>query len=590
MIRAFSRGLRSRWVEAVEQLLAGPLQPCRVNAKLERWAARIAPFIEADIASGHYPPRSGSARLSTWNSAVAELRSTVARYTDDIRQAVSCDRDYAADDWDPVATDPGQIVRFPRSNPGGALFQGRRLLSDDEKAMLNARGLDIQPGLLTPAECELLIAQALPLLEGSETTGDDGVRSSSSAWLPWTNSSFHARIDAKLSGLIGLPARHSELAQVSRYSEGQSYALHVDDDPGEDGSPILGRIGTVVVFLNTLPAGAGGETIFTHDASDFSQSGGGTAAARARFSSLCAGAETGPESTIRPERGKAVAWRTFGADHQFFANTSHGGCPVRAGAKFVLQKWFLKPDMAMPASPLLDHPRALAYLPLGAADHLLRSVNSTATMLGDFGRQDIGIRAQLDPPGARSIAGPLPATSAVELGPGQVLRVSSPESLGELSASMWFKVERWAQPVSVPLLSLGDDLGAVHAVVRACIPGGQSNGRLVLCDGQACDCAEGQMAEFPLTEWVHLGFAVQKTAASAVLHDLGMRRLDRAAADTQSCVGERSWRTVTVGGAAHVSELRLFSGGLSDEEMRSTALSVHVLDPLGSKAVSAAYR
>ena len=98
------------------------------------------------------------------------------------------------------------------------------------------------------------------------------------------------------------------------------------------------------------------------------------------------------------------------------------------------------------------------------------------------------------------------------------------------------------------------------------------------------------MAEFPLTEWVHLGVAVQKTAVSVVLHDLGMRRLGRAAADTQSCVGERSWRTVTVGGAAHVSELRLFSGGLSDEELRSTGLAVHVLDPLGSKAVSAAYR
>ena len=36
-----------------------------------------------------------------------------------------------------------------------------------------------------------------------------------------------------------------------------------------------------------------------------------------------------------------------------------------------------------------------------------------------------------------------------------------------------------------------------------------------------------------------------------------------------------------------VSQLQ---GLLSDEEMRSTALSVHVLDPLGSKAVSAAYR
>ena len=52
MVRAFARGLRRYYVDAAERLLAGPLQPCRINAKLDRWTAALKPYLDADRAAG----------------------------------------------------------------------------------------------------------------------------------------------------------------------------------------------------------------------------------------------------------------------------------------------------------------------------------------------------------------------------------------------------------------------------------------------------------------------------------------------------------------------------------------------------------
>ena len=210
-------------------------------------------------------------------------------------------------------------------------------------AVTQHRGLHLQPGLLTAEECSVLIRQAEPLMEESQTIGDDGTRVSSSTWLPWINTSAQRRIDDKISALAGgLPASRAEAYQITRYTEGQMYMLHVDDDPADPPPapevPAIGRIGTVLVFLSDVAAG--GETLFTHRSADYSRDGGSSAASRAAFLKMCSSNKshgdsrsTGPTRVV-PRAGTGVFWRTFaqregvGNSLRFLANTTHGSCPV----------------------------------------------------------------------------------------------------------------------------------------------------------------------------------------------------------------------------------------------------------------------
>ena len=56
-VRVFARGLRAEYMAAAARLLAGPLAPCRLWAKLDRWRDAIAPFM-----AGSGPARGRQAR------------------------------------------------------------------------------------------------------------------------------------------------------------------------------------------------------------------------------------------------------------------------------------------------------------------------------------------------------------------------------------------------------------------------------------------------------------------------------------------------------------------------------------------------
>jgi hypothetical protein len=177
-----------------------------------------------------------------------------------------------------------------------------------------------------------------------------------------------------------------ELLQLQRYSAGDRYALHYDV------MPAVPRAASLIVYLNTMPSGAGGETIFPLARPAVSAAGGGAAAAaiaafdgwadsafaaasaagavplrRSRkemwnawmelqgLERLCAmrsGALNGTLLRVRPREGAAVL---------FFPSTAgwgggspgepdvlalHGACAVAPGQheKWVAQQWFAPGD------------------------------------------------------------------------------------------------------------------------------------------------------------------------------------------------------------------------------------------------------
>jgi hypothetical protein len=73
LIRTFARGLRSEYMAAAEELLAGPFSECRIGAKLERWHDAIAPFMAADTAAGLYPARDYQ-RGTRWETAFTNFK------------------------------------------------------------------------------------------------------------------------------------------------------------------------------------------------------------------------------------------------------------------------------------------------------------------------------------------------------------------------------------------------------------------------------------------------------------------------------------------------------------------------------------
>lgn len=173
--------------------------------------------------------------------------------------------------------------------------------------------------LLSPEECEALIAAATPRMArsltvatqtGGEEINDD--RTSNGMFFQRGESPLMQRIEERIARLLNWPIENGEGLQVLHYRPGAEYKPHYDYfDPAEPGTPTVTqrggqRVGTLVMYLNTP------------------EKGGGT---------------TFPDAQIEvaPQRGNAV----------FFSyerpapstRTLHGGAPVIAGEKWIATKW-----------------------------------------------------------------------------------------------------------------------------------------------------------------------------------------------------------------------------------------------------------
>jgi hypothetical protein len=103
-VRVWARGLRTLYMNAAEELIAGPLQLCRLKAKINRWKAALQSYIAADIEGQRFPATSVCYQQSfDYDATVTYFRDTVVPdYVTKFKDSVTCSRSYDADGWDQV--------------------------------------------------------------------------------------------------------------------------------------------------------------------------------------------------------------------------------------------------------------------------------------------------------------------------------------------------------------------------------------------------------------------------------------------------------------------------------------------------------
>jgi prolyl 4-hydroxylase len=201
-----------------------------------------------------------------------------------------------ASDADPVRLSAhARVQRFPSREL--TLFIQRDFLNADECAGLMER-IDANRRPSTIADAN----------------GDTYFRTSETCDLS-VEDMFVAAIDAKIAAYAGIDAAHGEPIQGQRYAPGQEFKAHTDyfDPKGQDFARFCSVAGnrtwTFMIYLN-LPE-AGGATRFTK-----------------------------VNKIIQPEPGKLLAWNNRLPDGAPNPASIHHGMKVRAGAKYIITKWF----------------------------------------------------------------------------------------------------------------------------------------------------------------------------------------------------------------------------------------------------------
>ena len=177
--------------------------------------------------------------------------------------------------------------------------------------------LYLYQGFLSAADCNTMIAKidadAVPstLYKGTE---QEGFRTSYSCHLNrWD--AFIAKVEARISDVLGIDNTYAETMQGQRYQVGQEFKAHPDFfHPTQDYWAHEGRSGgqrswTAMIFLNEPEEG--GTTEFPH---------------------LGLG--------VRPQAGMMLIWNNVKPDGTLNYKTLHTGTPVVRGVKHVITKWY----------------------------------------------------------------------------------------------------------------------------------------------------------------------------------------------------------------------------------------------------------
>jgi prolyl 4-hydroxylase len=210
---------------------------------------------------------------------------------------------------DPVQIDgraaASQVAEMLRAKPGV------------RKVPTRALELFVVPGFLDDNACNEMIARIERERRPSTIADDLGIanfRTSETCDLDSADTEVQA-VDEAICSLLGLDGAFGEPIQGQRYDVGQEFRPHTDTfNPGQADYYLHcadwgQRTWTAMVYLNNV------------------QAGGAT-----RFKNI--------DKTIQPVRGTLLAWHNLLPDGRPNDATLHQGMKVRAGAKYVLTKWF----------------------------------------------------------------------------------------------------------------------------------------------------------------------------------------------------------------------------------------------------------
>ncbi len=162
---------------------------------------------------------------------------------------------------------------------------------------------------LTLETCQYLINTYKDKVSPSATV--DGIHSSR------TSSTFYLsdsddnvkNIKIKVSEYLGIPIENIENLQFLKYKKGEQYKYHNDYFGGDN--IINQRVHTILVYLNTLGEGNGGETSFFHH-----------------------------KLKINPKEGMAVWFRNMSEDGRLVTESLHSGEPVLGDCiKYAINIW-----------------------------------------------------------------------------------------------------------------------------------------------------------------------------------------------------------------------------------------------------------
>ena len=243
----------------------------------------------------------GTGRPSDWASALQLLRSNAY----------------------PGAADELELIEKMRLSPSGDPLD-----LPAEKRLSERPFVSAFPALLTPAECDFLVAEASPWLQPSlvidPRTGAqlrNPIRTSDSMSFAYFQEvpAVHV-LNRRIAAATGTDVRQGEALQVLRYRPGQEYRPHMDAVAGEPNQRIL----TALVYLNEDYEG--GETAFLRTGLSF-----------------------------KGRKGDALVFRNALPDGRADEMAQHAGLPVTAGEKLIASRWIRARTFSFPPPrPLLD--------------------------------------------------------------------------------------------------------------------------------------------------------------------------------------------------------------------------------------------